>query len=262
MVALARFCLMEREMSEESFDLVVRGGTIVTAEGELQADVGILDGRIVAVASGLSGRPAIDAEGLFVLPGGVDPHVHFSPADPPPAPGWVDDFWSGSRAAAAGGITTVGHMTFPWPGQTLMQAIDRDVAAAKRDGVIDFAFHPVLTDPETQPLEEIRLLADGGHTTLKYFMSLGGFRTMPEQYILAMRVAKAAGMPTLIHCEDAAIIEDATAHLVAIGRTDPRYYAESRPISAESAATARRGLRGADRRANLHRPPFVRSGPR
>lgn len=226
-------------MGESAFDLVVRGGTVVTAEGEREADVGIVDGQITAVAPGLSGGETIDAVGLYVLPGGVDPHVHFSPHEPPPARGWVDDFGSGSRAAAAGGITTVGHMTYPWPGQTLGQAIERDQADALRDGVIDFAFHPVLTDPETQPIEELADLAERGHTTLKYFMSFGGFTTSPERYLEAMRVAKTAGMPTLIHCEDAAMLTDAMAQLVAAGRTEARFYAESRPIGSEAAATAR-----------------------
>ena len=63
----------------------------------------------------LRGQEEIAADGLFVLPGGVDPHVHLSPSVPvEEAPPWVDDFWSGTRAAAAGGITTVGNMTFPW----------------------------------------------------------------------------------------------------------------------------------------------------
>jgi dihydropyrimidinase len=231
--------MLGKVMGEGEFDLVVRGGTVVTAEEEREADVGISDGRVMAVAPGLTGHEMIDASGLFVLPGGVDPHVHFSPVDPPPAPGWVDDFWSGSRAAAAGGVTTVGHMTYPWPGQTLIQAIERDKEAALRDGVIDFAFHPVLTDPDTQPIEDLLVLAEQGHTTLKFFLSFGGFLTAPERYIQAMRVAKAGGMPTLIHCEDAAMLADAMAHLVTSGRTAPRFYAESRPVGSEAAATAR-----------------------
>jgi dihydropyrimidinase len=226
-------------MGEGTFDLVVRGGTVVNADGEQVADIGITGGRVSAVATGLSGRESIDANGLYILPGGVDPHVHFSPVDPPPAPGWVDDFWSGSRAAAAGGVTTVGHMTYPWPGQTLIQAIERDKAAALRDGVIDFAFHPVLTDPTTQPLEEIPQLAEMGHTTLKYFMSFGGYTTDPGPYARAMRLAAEAGMPTLIHCEDAALLDDAMAHLIANGQTAPRYYPLSRPATVEAAATAR-----------------------
>lgn len=226
-------------MALETFDLVVRVGTVVNETGEEIADIGINGETIAAVGSGLQGREVIDASGKYVLPGGIDPHVHFSAATPPPDPGWVDDFGSGSRAAAAGGITTVGHMSFPWHAETLMQAIARDKALAERDGVIDFAFHPVLTNPDTQPISEIPQIADQGHTTLKYFMSIDGFRTNPEPYVAAMRLAGAAGMPTLIHCEDAALLDDALAKLVAEDRLAIRYYAESRPTTVEVAATAR-----------------------
>lgn len=226
-------------MAGETFDVVVRGGTIVNESGETAADIGINGETIAAVGSGLSGREVIDASGNYVLPGGVDPHVHFSAYMPPPEPGWVDDFGSGSRAAAAGGITTVGHMSYPWHDQTLLQAIERDKATAERDGVIDFAFHPVLSNPATQPISEIPQIAEKGHTTLKYFMSIDGFRSNPEPYVAAMRLAGAAGMPTLIHCEDAALLDDALAKLEAEDRLDIRYYAESRPTTVEEAATAR-----------------------
>lgn len=226
-------------MTDETFDLVIRGGTVVTADDEQRADIGVREGRIAAIGDGLRGQDEIDASGLFVLPGGVDPHVHLSPAAPPPAPTWCDDFWSGTRAAAAGGITTVGNMVFPWPGETLLQAMERDAAAAARDAVIDVALHPVLTDPETQPIDDLTALAERGHTTLKYFMSFGGFTTSPERYLEAMRVARDAGMPTLIHCEDAALLTDAVATLVAGGQTALRHYPASRPIAAEVAATAR-----------------------
>jgi dihydropyrimidinase len=177
---------------------------------------------------------------LFVLPGGVDPHVHLSPSVPvEEAPPWVDDFWSGTRAAAAGGITTVGNMTFPWGEQTLAEAMARDETEARRDAVVDVAFHPVLTDPDTQPLTDIPALADMGHTSLKFFMSFGGFTTMPARYLAAMRAAQAAGMVTLIHCEDAAMLTDALAVLIAAGKLAPQYYPESRSIGAEVAATAR-----------------------
>lgn len=225
-------------MAETEFDLIVRGGTVVTAENETAADVGIKNGRIARIGLDLQGREELDARGLYVLPGGVDPHVHLSPADPI-LPTWRDDFFSGTRAAANGGITTVGNMTFPWPGETLLQAIERDVAAAKRDAVVDVAFHPVLTDPTSQPIADIPALAEMGHTSLKYFMSFGGFTTDPTSYLAAMRAAREAGMPTLIHCEDAAMLEDAANALVAAGKTALSFYPGSRTVGAEAAATAR-----------------------
>jgi dihydropyrimidinase len=226
-------------MADQAFDLVIRGGTVVTAEREVLADIGMRDGRIAAVGDALRGRNEIDARGLYILPGGVDPHVHLSAAEPPGGATWVDDFWSGTRAAAAGGITTIGNMTFPWPGQTLLQAVERDSAAAKRDAIIDVALHPVLTDPRTQPLTDIPALADRGHTSLKFFMSFGGFAAAPERYLEAMRIARAEGVVTLVHCEDAALLADALENLVAGGATTLDFYPASRPEIAEIAATAR-----------------------
>ncbi len=220
-------------------DLIIRGGTVVNADGEMTADVGVSGGRVVAVAAGLRGGEEIDATGLFVLPGGVDPHVHLSPAGPPGNPTWVDDFWSGTRAAANGGITTVGNMVFPWGEETLRQAMAREQAAAEADAIVDVALHPVLTDPRTQPLSDIPALAAQGHTSLKYFMSFGGFATDPGSYLQAMRLAHEAGMVTLIHCEDEAMLSDAHAALLRAGLTAPSFYPRSRPVASEVAATAR-----------------------
>ena len=226
-------------MSDAEFDLVITGGTIVNDDSERVADIGIRGEQIAAVGTGLPGREVIDATGKYVLPGGVDPHVHFSAYDAPPEPAWVDDFGSGSRAAAAGGITTVGHMSYPWYEQTLGETIARDQALAVRDGIIDFAIHPVLTNPDTQPISEIPELAAQGHTTLKYFMSLGKYMSDPAPYVHAMRLARASDVPVLIHCEDAALLQDAMAALVEQGTLTPEYYPRSRPQTSEAAATAR-----------------------
>src|SRR4051812_33905492 len=111
-------------MQDPDLDLVLRGGTVVTAEGQRPADVAIRDGRVVAVADRGGGRaemPAgtrdIDAPGRLLLPGGIDPHVHLHTAGAEPGePLWVDDFTSGSEAALAGGITSLGNMSnvLPW----------------------------------------------------------------------------------------------------------------------------------------------------
>src|ERR1044072_8263264 len=96
------------------FDLVIRGGTIVNAGEGTQADIGIAGGTIVQIGEVPGGEREIDATGLLVLPGGIDAHVHLSQPDDPNdhGPRWVDDFVSGSAAALAGGITTLGNMSF------------------------------------------------------------------------------------------------------------------------------------------------------
>ena len=224
----------------ETFDLVIRGGTVVTADGQSRADVGVRGEQVTQVGGEIRAHREIDARGKLVFPGGVDAHVHLSPSDPPGIqPTWCDDFFTGTRAAAAGGVTTVGNMTFPYPGETLRTAVERDAAAAERDAVVDVLLHPVLTDPTTQPLADIPLLAGTGHTSLKFFMSFDGFASDPAPYLEAMRLAAEAGMLTLVHCEDAAMLAHAQARLVAKGQTAVAHYPRSRPAAAEVAATAR-----------------------
>jgi len=222
------------------YDLVLRGGTIATAAGRFEADLAVAGGRIAQVGGAMGGRREIDARGKLVLPGGVDPHVHLSHPEPPgDGPAWCDDFSSGTRAAAAGGITTVGNMTFPWPGQSLRQALDRDAAAVRQEAIVDVLLHPVLTDPTEQHPTELADLAAAGQPTWKFFTSFGGFVADPAPYLAAMRLAAAHGLLTLVHCEDAAILAAALDHLRATGRTGVEHYPRSRPTTAETAATAR-----------------------
>src|SRR5215217_3640041 len=108
-----------------SFDLVIRNGAVVTADGSFSADLGIRGERIAQLGGEMTGAREIDAGGKLVIPGGVDAHVHLTPTeDMLTGPRWCDDFASGTRAAATGGITTVGNMTFPRGRETLAAAIE------------------------------------------------------------------------------------------------------------------------------------------
>ncbi len=132
----------------EIIDLQIRGGTIVTPDTFAPADLGIHEGRIVQIGGTMHAAREIDAAGRYILPGGIDMHVHLTPvAVDDGEVRWADDFNSGSRAAAAGGITTIGNITFPRPGEGLRASIDRAAAEAARDSVVDFVLHPVLVDP-------------------------------------------------------------------------------------------------------------------
>lgn len=224
-----------------SHDLVIRGGTIVTAGATYRANVAIDGESISAIGDDLYGAREIDATGLLVMPGGMDAHVHCSfwedvaPGDPQ----WSDDYETGTKSAAAGGITAIGNMVFPHPGETMLQAVEREMRDIERMAVIDVFLHPVLSDPPTQPLSDIPILSEMGHKTLKYFMSYAGFAEDPAPYLEAMDLAAANGMLTMIHCEDSVIIDRSLARLVERGEIDFRFYPQSRPIEAEVAATAR-----------------------
>src|SRR5262245_43760519 len=212
-------------------DIVIRGGTIVTAGQTARADVGIADGRVAQSGGDLSAAREIDATGQLLLPGAVDAHVHLSspPGSRDDGPRWVDDFTSGSRAALAGGVTTLGNMTFLMSGETPLAGLEREAAVAREQTIADLFCHPVLGEITPPVLDEIPQLLANGCNTIKYFMSPPSFDRQVAGYVEATRRAGANELLTLIHCEDYALMADAAAQLDAAGRTALRYYGESRP---------------------------------
>jgi dihydropyrimidinase len=223
------------------FDLVIRRGMVVTAGGCGVADVAVESGKIAALGDGLRGKREVAAEGKYVLPGGVDVHVHLSPYQRPD-PGveiQVDDFYSGSLAAIAGGVTTIGNMVHPWPGESLHAAMQRDSAAARRDAAVDYILHPVFTDATDESLAAISALAREGHGTLKIFLVFDNFDANVDVYLEAVRVAWSHGMLTLAHCEDGPLIRFVQRSLVSQGHTAARYYPDSHPDFTEAIATER-----------------------
>jgi len=223
-------------------DLVIRNGEIVTTAGSVgRADIGVLGDVIVQIGGELEGQVELDATGKLVIPGGIDAHVHLSspPSPQPVEPRWVDDFTSGSAAALAGGITTLGNMTFPAEGELPLASIKRDEAIAREQTIADLFFHPVLTDITSELLDNIPNLFDAGCNTIKFFTVFSSFDAQIQGYMEAMRRADTLGMLTLIHCEDYMSIKDATERLTEAGKTSLRYYPESRPVTSEVVATQR-----------------------
>jgi len=214
---------------------------VVTAGSSAECDVGISGGRISQLGGSLRGRREIDAAGALVLPGGLDMHVHLSsPEAPEPGvPAWVDDFAVGSRAAIAGGVTTIGNMTFPRDGESLRRALDRDLAAAAAGAAVDYVLHAVLTDPSAEAIAELPVLASHGHQSLKLFMMFPGVEAHADEMIAAIRIAGHSGTLTMLHCEDGALIRAAGQRLLAEGRGGLADWASSRPVLAERAAVER-----------------------
>lgn len=223
---------------------VVRHGTVVTAVDGVARDLGvsdvvIRDGVIEAVGMQVADDDVdeiIDATGCFVVPGALDLHVHLSATAPDPgaANGFVDDFDTGTACAAAGGVTTVGQMSFAEDGWSLQDALDRDAAAIARDARVDVMLIPGLITPTEQDVALIPELAADGYPALKVVdPSFGGDRRRVEA---AIEAAGRAGMLTLVHCEDADLIGTATAELIRCGNGGLEHFGASRPVASEVAS--------------------------
>jgi dihydropyrimidinase len=221
-------------------DLAIRNGRLVTPSFDGVADIGIRDGTIVQLGGDLRADEELDARGRLVFPGGIDMHVHLTPVE---IGGgvikWADDFASGSAAAAAGGITTIGNMTFPRPGEALAAALARTQATAESASLVDFVLHPVLLEPTPEALAGIPDLVTAGHSSLKIFMIAGDFDARAGDYLRALHVAGQAGALTLFHCEDNCVISFLCEQLIAAGRGGAAYYPDSRPVYTEAAAATR-----------------------
>lgn len=222
-----------------TYDLVVKGGLVVTAEGAAVLDVAVAGERIAAVGHDLHGGQELDATGLYVIPGAIDGHVHFDdPTFPPFAIATADDFASGTRAAAFGGTTTVVDFAQPAVGQSLVDGLEQRMADAGA-AVIDYALHLNLRDPEPARLDEVPELFRRGVPSFKLFMAYDGYRLPDDAIFRTMRAVAANGGLSVLHAENEDVIRDLTARLAAEGKTGPEWLATACPPQAEAEAVHR-----------------------
>jgi dihydropyrimidinase len=223
-----------------SLDLVIRHADVATASERFRADLGIRDGRIVAIGEGLpAGRDEFDAAGRLVTPGGIDAHCHL---DQPMTDGskMADDFVTGTRSAACGGTTTVIPFACQLKGQRLVDAVADYHGRAEGKAAIDYAFHLIVSDPTPQLLhDELPRLVAEGCTSLKLYMTYDDLKLNDRQILDLLAVARREGAFTMIHAENADCIAWLTEQLVGAGLTAPRYHAHARPMLLEREATHR-----------------------
>jgi len=225
---------------EPKFDLVIRGGTVVTAADTFCSDIGVADGKIVALARGLpKGIEEIDATGLLVLPGGIDSHVHL---DQYQGEGIVmaDGFETGSRSAAAGGNTCIVPYALQRKGQSLREAVADYHAKADGNSLLDYGFHLIISDPTPAVLgQELPALIADGYTSVKIFMTYDDLVLKEREILEVLSIARQYGAMVMIHAEGYDQIKFLTGKLEQAGKTAPYYHAESRPQVVEREATHR-----------------------
>jgi dihydropyrimidinase len=219
--------------TRQTREILIRGGTIVNADGRRDADLRIIGESIAEIGSGLkpgTGARVIDAAGRLVLPGGIDPHTHVA------AP-FADDLTSGSEAALAGGITSIGTFAMAGEGETITAAVERVAAASQPLAIADFFLHGFSWPPTPAVAAGLTSLASAGQPSIKLFMPIEDFGAKLAEVAELLEGAARAGVVVMIHCEDAALLATAVRRLTAAGRTSLQAYGESRPVIAEVAAT-------------------------
>ncbi|WP_067334229.1 dihydropyrimidinase [Stappia indica] len=224
----------------DRFDLIVRGGTIATASDVFRADIGIRNGRIAQIGEALTGDcEVIDASGKYVLPGGVDSHVHVSQ---PSGEGIVmaDDFESGTLSALFGGNTTIMPFCLQEKGRPMREALTAYHKLAEGNCYTDVSFHLIVSDPTDSLLgQELPALAADGYSSFKVFMTYEDLRLSDAEILKTLDVARSTGATVMVHCENEDAIRFLIARHEAAGDVAPRAHASTRPVAAEREATHR-----------------------
>jgi dihydropyrimidinase len=231
----------------ENMKIAITNGTVVTATGELAADV-LIDGEHVTAlgqpgseltTSWAAGADRVfDAAGKYVLPGGIDGHTHMEM----PFGGTfsVDTFETGTRAAAWGGTTTIVDFAVQPKGTSLLAALDKWHEKAGGNCAIDYGFHMIVSDVNDATLKEMATCVDGGVTSFKMFMAYPGvFYATDGEILLAMQQAERIGALTMMHAENGIAIDELVAQAIAAGRTAPVEHGLTRPPELEAEATGR-----------------------
>ena len=210
--------------------LLIKSGTLITHEGSGRADL-LVDGeKIREVGPGLEVLDAeiIDASGKLILPGGVDPHTHFDLEMY--ATVSSDDHYSGHKAAAFGGTTTVMDFIPQPPSGSLRSGVETWHAKVDNKAAVDWGFHMNITRLDESILTEIPKLLEQGISTLKVFMAYNGrLRLQDGEIFRLMQVAKEYGMLTMLHAENGDVIDVLTTQALAAGHTSPEWHARTHP---------------------------------
>ena len=217
--------------------ILIKNGTVITSSKSTVEDVLIGGGKITRIGTGLPEGDAdriINAAGKFILPGGVDPHVHMHL---PVAGGYSsDDFFTGSRAALYGGTTAMIDFVTPVRGESLTSALEKRKKEAEVS-LADYAFHVSPVEWRKTTGDEIRECIKMGVTSFKVYMAYKATVGLADDDLLkVMRCVAEAGGIVTAHCEMGDEIEKLRNTFFSLNNTSPYYHALSRPAALEAAA--------------------------
>jgi dihydropyrimidinase len=222
-------------------DYLIKNGYLVREGNSFEGDIGIVDGEIAVIGSSIAEENAdrvYDASGCYVAPGFVDAHTHMQL----PVAGTVssDNFFSGGRAAAWGGVTSIIDFTTPDPNQDLPSAIESRKKEAEKSP-IDYSFHGTLYGYESVEPEQLRTAMEMGVTSFKFFTAYGesNRRTPDGELVEALRdIGQLDGL-AMVHCENDEVISEKRAELESKGKKSIDFHPLSRPDYSESEAVGK-----------------------
>ena len=232
--------------------LLIKNGKCITPSGIIESDLLSDEGCIVAIRPNIiaNARQEIDAQGRYIMPGGIDVHVHL----PWPTGDFIslDTFETGTRAAAFGGTTTVIDFAIPTLEQDLNEALDDKLHTAEDKSWVDYSLHLTLRGKVSDQLREIPELITRGFPSFKAFMAYEGFRLADAELLQLMQVVAENGGMVDVHAENGPLADFITHTLLQQGRTAPENYVHARPSVCEEEAISRLLIYERLTRTNLH----------
>ncbi len=220
---------------------LIKGGTVITATDQMEADVLIDGGKVVALLGrdhSVEADEIIDAGGKYVMPGGIDVHTHMEL----PFGGTfaADTFETGTRAAAWGGTTTIVDFAVQTKGESAMDGYEAWMRKAEGNCAIDYGFHMITGDINEQTLKEMQMLMDEGVSSFKMFMAYPGvFYSDDGEILRAMQKGSEIGATICMHAENGIAIDVLVEQALQRGETDPIYHGIVRKSILEGEAAHR-----------------------
>jgi dihydropyrimidinase len=216
---------------------VVKNGTVLAADRTYKADVLIEGERIAAIGDNLKGDTVLDAEGAYIMPGGIDPHTHL---EMPFMGTTAAETWeSGTFAALSGGTTMVVDFVIPGP-SGMMTALHEWRERAARQASSDYSFHMCVTGWSQQHFDEMALAVGQGINTFKHFMAYkGALMVNDDEMFASFQQCAALGALPLVHAENGDVVAALQQKYMTEGNTGPEAHAYSRPPEVEGEATNR-----------------------
>ena len=219
-------------------DFIIKNGIVVTSTEMFKADIAVTEGKISAIADDLNsdGIMTVEAKGKYVLPCAIDAHTHLAM----PFGGTIssDDYYSGTRAAACGGTTTVFDFVLQDFGETMVDSVKRRDALCKDNAVVDYAFHVAIKDVSNGLIDKIEEAVKYGVPSFKVFM-VYDFGVTDGVFYQVLKKAKECGALISVHAENNEMVNMFTKQFLSEGKTSAWYHYMSRPEFVEAEADKR-----------------------